>query len=182
MANPVDAVAGYWQQVIGTPAAASLVLGELRSAIADASEAGALVQGSGTAADPWRLALIGPLQLEAYAAGAKLNVGLAATTSVDTLGQRCTVITTRFAPASRRSTSLAAAPTCCRGSAAVPAGRERGINPPRARLCSVVAPHCAPTTSACASRGRPGLAPDGGSERTEPHARGRRLRRRWCCR
>ena len=46
MANPVDAVAGYWQQLIGAPAAASLVLGELRSAIADASEAAALVQGS----------------------------------------------------------------------------------------------------------------------------------------
>ena len=134
MANPVDAVAGYWQQLIGVPAAASLVLGELRTAIADASEAGALVQGTGTAVDPWRVSLIGPLQLEAFAAGAKLNVGLAATTSVDTLGERCTVITTRFAARLATLDFAARSAELLPSVEAVLAGRERGINPPRARL------------------------------------------------
>ena len=44
------------------------------------------------------------------------------------------MITTRFAARSRRSTSRPAAPSCCRGVEAVLAARERGINPPRARL------------------------------------------------
>ena len=35
-------------------------------------------QAAGTAADPWRVALIGPLELEVFATGAKLHVGLAA--------------------------------------------------------------------------------------------------------
>ena len=134
MANPVDAVAGYWQQLIATPASASEVLGELRSAIADASEAVSGVQGSGTADDPWRLALIGPLQLEVSADGPKLNAGLAATTSVDTLGERCTVITTRFAARLATLDFAARSAQLLPGVEAVLAGRERGVNPPRARL------------------------------------------------
>src|SRR6185295_3552113 len=97
MTDPLAAVSGYWQQLVGTPAAATAVLGTLRSALADASQAAATVQGSGTTADPWRLPLIGPLQLELAASGAVLTAGMAAVTSVDTLGQSCTVVQTRIA-------------------------------------------------------------------------------------
>ena len=62
MANPVDAIAGYWQQLFGAPAAANTVLGDLRNALADASEAASVMLGTGSEADPWRLALIGPLR------------------------------------------------------------------------------------------------------------------------
>ena len=134
MTNPLDAVAGYWQQLIGVPAAASTVLGDLRSAIADATEAAAVVLGVGTEADPWRLALIGPLQLEVFAVGSKLHLGLAAVTSVDSLGGGCTVIATRFAA---RIATLDLAARSCDLLPAVAASltvRERGVSPPQARL------------------------------------------------
>ncbi len=134
MADPVAAVAGYWQQLIGVPAAAASVLGELRSAIADATEAASVVQGAGTEADPWRLALIGALNLEAFAIDSKLHVGLAATTSVDTLGGGCTVVATRFAAGIAMLDLAARNCELLPGVAASLTVRERGVNPPQARL------------------------------------------------
>lgn len=134
MADPVPALAGYWRQLVAQPAAASTVLTALRHALADASEAASVVAGSGSAADPWRLPLIGPLALEVSASGDVLAIGLGAATSVDTLGQRCTVVQTRIGVqvatidlAARRASLLGAVE-------ATLTARERGVSPSRARL------------------------------------------------
>jgi hypothetical protein len=134
MADPVPALAGYWRQLIANAAAAQTVLGALRRALADASEAASVVAGSGSAADPWRLPLIGPLALEVSASGDVLHLGLGAATSIDTLGQRCTVVQTRIGVqlatidlAARRASLLGAVE-------ATLTARERGVSPPRARL------------------------------------------------
>jgi hypothetical protein len=134
MANPVAAVGGYWQQVFATPAAATALLGTLRSALADASEAASVVQGAGSLADPWRLPLIGPFALEVYAEGSVVTISAAATTSVDTLGQRCTVVRTRFAAVLAKLDFSAMTAQLLPGAEALLTARERGINPPRARL------------------------------------------------
>lgn len=134
MADPVPALAGYWRQLVANSAAATTVLTALRRALADASEAASVVAGSGSAADPWRLPLIGPLALEVSASGDVLTLGLGATTSVDTLGQRCTVVQTRFG-VQLASIDLAARRASLLGAVeATLIARERGISPPRARL------------------------------------------------
>jgi hypothetical protein len=134
MTDPVPALASYWRQLVANPAAATAVLGALRRALADASEAASVVAGSGSAADPWRLPLIGPLALEVSASGDLLTLGLSATTSVDTLGQRCTVVQTRFG-VQLASIDLAARRACLLGAVeATLTARERGMSPPRARL------------------------------------------------
>ncbi len=134
MADPLPAIGGYWQQLVTVPAAARSVLGALRTALADADQALAVVEGDGTVDVPWTLPLVGPLQLEVSSSGPVLSIGLAAATSVDTLGQRCTVVQTRIGATlasidlAARSASLLAAVE------ATLTARERGANPPRARL------------------------------------------------
>lgn len=134
MANPADAVAGYWLQLVAVPAAASTVLAELRAAIADATEAASVVQGGGSEADPWRLPLIGALRLEVAVSGARLRADLVVLTSVDTLGGGCTVVATRFA------VRIATLDFAARSAELLPAAdaaltvRERGVSPPQARL------------------------------------------------
>ena len=134
MADPLAAVRGYWQQLIATPAAMTAVLDTLRAALADASQAAAAVQGSGSAADPWRLPLIGPLTLDVVAAGSVLTISAAASTSVDTLGQRCAVIETRIAATLARIDLAAKTAQLLPGAEAVLSARERGVSPARARL------------------------------------------------
>ena len=133
MSDPLGAVVGYWQQLIGVPAAATAVLQALRDALADAG-ASAAVLGSGTSAAPWRLPLVGPLALEVVAEGPALSVSLAAGTSVDSLGQRCTVVSTRIAVALARLDLAARSAQLLTGAQASISARERGANPPRARL------------------------------------------------
>jgi len=146
MADPVAAVAGYWQQLIANTAAATTVLSALRRAITDASEAVSVVSGLGTVERPWHLPVIGPLAFEVVADGPLLHIGLAAATEVDDLGQRCTVLTTRIAAQIARI-DLAARSAVLLGSVeASLTARERGANPPRARLAlgdaaAVVADH-----------------------------------------
>ena len=96
MSNPALAVAGYWRQVIQTPAAATALLEVLRSALADAGVVGG-VSGTGTAATPWRLPLVGPLALEAVADGAVLTVSAVASTAVANLGSGRGVASARVA-------------------------------------------------------------------------------------
>jgi hypothetical protein len=134
MSDPVGAVAGYWQTLIVNSAAATTVLQTLRQTLADASQAGAVVAGAGTDADPWRLPLIGPLALEAAASGSVLTVSLAAATSVDTLGQRCTVVSTRVAAMLARIDLAARSAQLMLGAEASLHARERGVNPPQAKL------------------------------------------------
>lgn len=133
MSDPVGAVVGYWQQLVGTPAAATTVLQALRDALADVG-ATAAVLGSGSDAAPWRLPLIGPLALEVVASGSILTVSLAAGTSVDSLGQRCTVVATRIAVVLARIDLSARSAQLLPGAQASISARERGANPPRARL------------------------------------------------
>ena len=93
---PVAALTGYWRALIGNDAATRQVLSALRLALTDKSEKDSVVAGDGSAATPWRLPLIGPLALELTASGGVLGIGLGAKTSIDTLGQRCTVVETRI--------------------------------------------------------------------------------------
>ena len=134
MSDPVGAVAGYWQSLIGNSTAATTVLQTLRKAVADASQDAAAVLGNGTTADPWRLPLIGPLSLEAVASGSVLNVHLAASTSIDTLGQRCTVVGTRVAAHLARIDLAARSAQLMLGAEVSLQARERGVSPPRAKL------------------------------------------------
>ncbi|HEV8692284.1 MAG TPA: DUF6603 domain-containing protein, partial [Ideonella sp.] len=135
MSDPLGAVAGYWQALVAAPPAApKQVLAKLRDALADASEAVSAILGSGTALDPWRVPLIGPLELEFAASGSTLAISLAATTSVDQLGQRCTVVDTRFAATLARIDLAAKTGTLMPGVEALLTARERGVDPPRVTL------------------------------------------------
>ena len=134
MTDPLAAVRGYWQRLAANTVAMRQVLNTLRNALADLTQAAAVVQGDGTPALPFRLALIGPLALEVFVDNAVLNVSVAVATSVDTLGQRCTVVSTTL-----RAT-LAQVDLQHGGAQWLPlvqarlGARERGANPPCARL------------------------------------------------
>ncbi|CAH0137466.1 hypothetical protein SRABI26_00389 [Arthrobacter sp. Bi26] len=97
MADPLAAVADYWQELLANAAGAEAILGALRDAISDATLATVAVEGDGTAEHPWRVGLVGPLQLEVSATGGTASIGLAVMTTVDTLGAGCTVVEARFA-------------------------------------------------------------------------------------
>lgn len=96
MSDPLAAVTAYWDDLLGSPAGVSSVLTALRDAVAADAATAMPIEGTGIASDPWRLALIGPLQLEISRTGAVAAVGLAITTTVDTLGAGCTVVDTVF--------------------------------------------------------------------------------------
>jgi large repetitive protein len=132
MTDPLAAVSGYWRDLANSDAAMKAVLAELRSALADASEAASSIRGTGTAIDPWRVPLIGPLVLEISKNGPVLAVGIAALTSVDTLGARCTVVETRFAATLAELDLTARTASLVSRVESVLSARERGINPPRA--------------------------------------------------
>jgi hypothetical protein len=135
MADPVAAVSGYWRNLIAAPpATVSSVLATVRDALADASEAASAIHGTGVALDPWRVPLIGPLELEVAANGSVLSVGVAASTSVDTLGQRCTVVETRIAATIAEIDLAANTASLLPGVEGVLSARERGVSPPRVRL------------------------------------------------
>ena len=134
MTDPVDAVGGYWRDLAAAPAAMPDVLAVLRDALADASEAASAILGTGTPLDPWRVPLIGPLELEVSANGSLLSIGVAAVTSVDTLGQRCTVVETRFAATIAELDLSAKAASLLPGVEGVLSARERGVNPARVAL------------------------------------------------
>jgi len=133
--DPLGAVAGYWRALLADHAdAVPAVLEVLRDAVADASVAVAAIGGSGSALAPWRIRLIGPFDLEVYAEDDTLVVALAASTRVDTLGQRCTVIETRLA-ATLAVIDLARSSVQLLPSVdAALVARERGVSPSRVRL------------------------------------------------
>lgn len=135
MADPVGACGGYWRDLIAAPAgAATTVLATLRNALADASEAASAIPGSGTALDPWRVPLIGPLALEIAGKDSVLTIGIAVLTRVDTLGQRCTVVETRLAATLAEIDLAAKTASLLPGVEAALLARERGITPPRVTL------------------------------------------------
>lgn len=135
MTHPVDAISGYWQQLFAsTSTAVTSVLVELRKALADAGSADSAILGTGSATDPWRVPLIGPLALEFSSTGPLLSIGLAVGTSVDQLGQQCTVIETRIAATLATLDLQAKTASLLPGVEGVLSARERGVNPPRVRL------------------------------------------------
>lgn len=135
MSDPVGACGGYWRDLIAAPAgAATTVLAELRNALADASDAVSAILGTGTALDPWRVPLIGPLALEVAGNGSVLIVGVAVATSVDTLGQGCTVVESRIAASIAEIDLAAKKASLLPGVEGVISARERGVNPPRVTL------------------------------------------------
>ncbi|HEY7487640.1 MAG TPA: DUF6603 domain-containing protein [Streptosporangiaceae bacterium] len=94
--NPVAAVAGYWTTLLDAHAdAVPAVLATLRDLVADADRVAEDITGTGTADDPWRVPLAGPVDLVAWAdPGPLLQVGVATGFAVDTLGGGCSLVET----------------------------------------------------------------------------------------
>jgi hypothetical protein len=135
MSDPVAAVSGYWHALAAAaPGAMTSVLAEVRNALADASRAAGAIQGTGGSLDPWRVPLVGPLELELVADGSVVSVGLAAATRVDSLGQRCTVVETRLAATLAEIDLAARTGSLLPGVEGVLSARERGVNPPQVTL------------------------------------------------
>lgn len=138
MTDPVAAVSGYWGSLVASGAAMSEVLASVRDALADVNGTRTPIRGTGVVGDPWRVRLTGALtpavDLELWAAGSKVSAGLAVVTSVDALGERCTVVETRLA------VTIAEIDLEQRSAIVMPqvegllSARERGADPPRVAL------------------------------------------------
>jgi hypothetical protein len=95
--DPLAAVAGHWQSMVRDhPAAVPSVIATFRDLVADAADAGGAVSGTGTPADPWRVGIAGPVDLLSWIDGNQLSIGPEITKTVDTLGQRCTLVESRL--------------------------------------------------------------------------------------
>lgn len=95
--DPLGAVAEHWQSVVHDhPVAIPSLITTLRDLVADAGAAGGAVDGIGTAADPWRVRIAGPVALQSWVDGDRLTLGPAVKLVVDTLGQRCTRVETQL--------------------------------------------------------------------------------------
>ena len=97
--DPLGALATYWKGLIASPAGMTDVLGLLRDLLADATVSGTAIVGTGTAADPWVVPVVGPLNLLAWrpdGAPERLVAALSASYAVATLGQGCTKVGTAF--------------------------------------------------------------------------------------
>ena len=97
--DPLGALAAYWKGLIASPAGMTDVLGLLRDLLADATVSGTAIAGTGTAADPWAVPVVGPLNLLAWrpdGAPERLVAALSASYTVATLGQGCTKVGTTF--------------------------------------------------------------------------------------
>ena len=133
--DPLGAVASYWHTLVTDHAdAVPALLGVVRDVLAaDGTITGAIL-GDGTAASPWRIRLAPGFELQVQVDGSELQVTAMGTTSVDTLGARCTVVEGN-AGIELATIDLAG------GHAAVMTGlvgtltmRGRGLDPPRAVL------------------------------------------------
>ncbi len=98
--DPLGAVAAYWASVLATHTdAVPAVLDVLLRLIADASQAGAAITGTGTTADPWVVPVVTPVGLRAWVDDGVLTLAVGALLEVDTLGQGCTRLTTTISAA-----------------------------------------------------------------------------------
>ena len=98
--NPLDAIQAYWHGLLRDhPGAMIELLSTLRDLLADASQAAAVITGTGTEADPWRVLIAGPIGFDVWAAngGDALEVALSAGFTADSLGNRCTRVDSRMA-------------------------------------------------------------------------------------
>lgn len=96
LGDPLGRLRAHWETVLDTRAAdLPRVLDAIRALVTGDATPGA-VTGGGTAADPWLLPLVAGLNLSVWRDGAgRLLIGMGFVKSVDTLGERCTVIETR---------------------------------------------------------------------------------------
>jgi large repetitive protein len=135
LGDPVAAVSGYWRTLLSAHGdAVPTLLEVVRDAIADAGAAIRPIRGTGSAGDPWRIPLVGPVELEGHMDGDTLTVALAAGTRVDTLGQRCTVIETRLAATVAVIDLAGASAQLLPSVEGRLTARERGVSPSRAAL------------------------------------------------
>ena len=93
-ADPLGTFRGYWQTLVTThPDAFAELLGVVGEVI---GTTGTAVSGTGTADDPWHVPLgaVPPtgFELQVFAVGSELHLGVAGTTRVDAIGNRCTVV------------------------------------------------------------------------------------------
>jgi hypothetical protein len=98
--DPLAAVSTYWRGLLHDhPSGITDLLAAFRDLVSDASQAATAISGSGTEANPWRLALVGPVGLDAWSAnsGDILNLAMSAGYLADNLGHRCTRVETRLA-------------------------------------------------------------------------------------
>lgn len=134
LSDPLGAVTGYWHTLVTAHAAAvPALLGEVRDALRG-TLADPTIRGTGAPGDPWTVPLVNGVALEITADGNALSVAVAAGTSVDQLGQRCTVVEGRLAATVATVDLAARTASLLPGVAARLLFRERGANPPRAVL------------------------------------------------
>ena len=133
--DPVAAVSGHWQAMVADHTeAVTAVLEILRDTISDSSSSAVAVTGSGSLDDPWVVPLIGSVQLRLHLVDDVLVIAVAATTSVDTLGHRCTVVDTAFAATIVEIDLSAGDASLLPELSASLTARERGARPTRALL------------------------------------------------
>lgn len=96
LSDPLGALRSHWQEVLTNRAGdMPAVLDSVRQLITGDTTPGA-VTGSGTESAPWALPLAAGLHVAVWRdATGKLLIGVGFIRSVDTLGERCTVIETR---------------------------------------------------------------------------------------
>lgn len=96
LGDPLGALKAHWEDVLSNHVAdINAVLAELRELITGDATPGA-VMGSGTEAEPWLLPLIAGLHIAVWrGTDGRLYFAVGFVRSVDTLGERCTVIETR---------------------------------------------------------------------------------------
>jgi large repetitive protein len=126
--DPLAALQQHWRTVLRDHAAAvPTLLATVRGLLADAGAAQA-VAGTGTADDPWRFGLVGPVELRVWteSGGDVLHVAIGATYVVDDLGHRCTRVETQFSFGLVRLDLAAGSVVFAAGVDARLATRERG--------------------------------------------------------
>ena len=91
LADPVAAVRGYWEELLGSAAALEETLGSLAEALTGSTAA---LPGAGSSEDPWRIVLVGPLTLRLWREDSQptpgdwtLHADLAVATEVPVLGE-----------------------------------------------------------------------------------------------
>ena len=133
--DPLGAVAGYWRRLVTQHAdAVPDLLRVVRDVLAaDGAVAGDIL-GDGTEVSPWRIRLASGFELEAYATGTDLHVTAMGTTSVDTLGARCTVVEGNLGVELATIDLAAGHASVMTGLLATLSLRGRGLDPPRAVL------------------------------------------------
>jgi hypothetical protein len=141
LTGPLDAVVAHWRNLAADHCAAiPAILEVIRDAVADGAVVAGNVTGHGEPDDPWRMPLVGPVTLDVVCGDPAdpdrpvLTVALAASTRVDSLGERCTVLETTLAATVAVIDLDRPSVTLVPGVEARILARERGVSPPRITL------------------------------------------------